>query len=228
MNQNIKNRLKRTAILCLLAFAIMGGITFYQIQNRMAQITPKPGQTIERPVSQIAGLNIGGPFNLIDHNGNEVTEKDYEDKHKLIYFGFTYCPAICPTELQKMVRVLKELGPAADDIQPLFITIDPERDTPEVMHEYVKLFQNENLIGLTGTQPQIDFVTRSYRIFATKVQEEGMQDYTVDHSSFTYLMSPDNKLMSIYRIKDSVDFMTQDILSRLPKNSDSDSDTEGT
>ncbi len=108
----------------------------------------------------------------------------------------------------------KDQPETAETIQPLFITVDPERDRVPVMKEYVSLF-HKRLVGLTGTQPQIDFVKKSYRIFATKVQDESANDYTVDHSSFIYLMGPDNTLMGMYRVSDTADYIYQDVLKRL-------------
>ncbi|MEZ5919339.1 MAG: SCO family protein [Alphaproteobacteria bacterium] len=152
---------------------------------------------------------------MTDHNGQRVSEKDFAGSYKLIYFGFTYCPAICPTELQKITRVMKALPEeAAAKIQPLFITVDPERDTVPVMKDYVSLF-DPRLIGLTGSRDDIDRTLDAYRIFATKVQEEGAEDYTMDHSSFIYLMSPDDRLISIYRIQDDAEMMRADILKIL-------------
>ena len=182
-----------------------------------ARTVTKDGKPSETAMP-MAGLNIGGAFSLTDHDGQAVTEKTYGDDYKLIYFGFTYCPAICPTELQKISRVMKAFEKnhpdVAKDIQPLFITVEPERDTVDVMREYVSLF-HPKLIGLTGTEPQIDFIKKGYRIFAAKVEDGDAQDYTVDHSSFIYFMGPDNQLISMYKVDDSADAVYQDIENRL-------------
>ena len=156
---------------------------------------------------------IGGPFSLTDHNGIARTERDFDQSYKLIYFGFTYCPAICPTELQKITAVMTMLPPPlANKIQPLFITVDPQRDTQEIMKNYVSLF-HEKIIGLTGTPEQIEQAKQAYRVYAKKVQDETLTDYTVDHSSYIYLMSPDNQLLGMYRTKDSA----QDLVSAIKK-----------
>ncbi len=217
MNPNIKKRLTRTLVLSLIALAIGAGVGYYQIKFESARVSKQGENTAQRP-APVAGLEIGGPFSLTDHNGQAVTEKTYEGQYKLIYFGFTYCPAICPTELQKVSRVMSALEKnnpeMAQNVQPLFITIDPERDTVEVMNQYVSLF-HPSLIGLTGTKPQIDFVTKSYRIFAKKVDDPEQQDYTMDHSSYLYLMGPKNTLVSIYRMDDTADYVYEDIAKRL-------------
>ena len=219
MNASIKKRLLRTALLSLLALGIGAGVGFYQLKFQNARVINKQSGT--SAPAPVAGLDIGGPFSLTDHTGTDVTEKTYDGQHKLIYFGFTFCPSICPTELQKVSRVMNALEknkPAlAETLTPLFITVDPDRDTVPVMKDYVSLF-HPKLQGLTGTQPQIDFITKSYRVFVRRV--EGVdthddEDYTMDHSSYLYLMSPDNTLAAIYRMDDSADAVYNDILARI-------------
>lgn len=162
----------------------------------------------------VAGASIGGPFSLVDHNGRAVSEKDFPG-WKLIYFGFTYCPAICPTELQKMAVVMKRLDPAtAEKITPIFVSVDPGRDTPEVLKGYVPMF-HPRLVGLTGSAEQVEAVKRAWRVYAAKVEDPGASDYTVDHSSFTYLMAPDGSLAALYKIQDKAEAMAEDIAARL-------------
>lgn len=221
MNPNIKKRLIRTAVLSAVALCIGAGVGYYQIKFEKARVTRQGENTSETPLP-VAGLEIGGPFSLTNQDGVAVTEKTYAGQYKLIYFGFTYCPAICPTELQKVSRVMNALEKnnpeMANDVQPLFITVDPQRDTVEVMQQYVGLF-HPKLAGLTGTQPQIDFITKSYRIFAKKVEDPAAPgDYTMDHSSYLYLMGPENTLVSIYRVDDSADDLYKDIVARLEAN----------
>ena len=216
MKAKIKNRLLRTFALAVVALAIGAGTAFYQVKFEQARVTQQ-GVSSEKPLP-VAGLELGGPFSLTDHTGKAVTEADYAGQHQLIYFGFTYCPAICPTELQKVSRVIKALEKnkpeLATKLQPLFITVDPERDTVEVMHDYVSLF-HPKLIGLTGTQPQIDFISKAYRIFARKVDDPTQNDYTMDHSSYLYLMGTDNELLGIYRMDDDADYIYDDVLKRI-------------
>ncbi|MCB1532071.1 MAG: SCO family protein [Alphaproteobacteria bacterium] len=203
MNTTIKKRLMRTVILCAIAMAIGVGAAYTELKSRHDNMPPP-----------VAGVSVGGPFALTDHTGKDVTQEAYAGQYKLIYFGFTYCPAICPTELQKITKVLNILGDEGDDIQPLFITIDPERDTVDTMRGYVSLF-HPRLIGLTGNRAQIDKVLANYRVFAQKVEDPENNDYTMDHSSFIYLMSPDDTLISIYRIQDDADYIAADIAKKL-------------
>ncbi len=214
MNPRIKKHLMRTIIFSLIALVIGAGVGWMQVQKQAADMNGNAAGT----AMPVAGLNIGGPFSLTDHTGAEVSEKTYAGQYKLIYFGFTYCPAICPTELQKISRVMsaleKDHSEAALNVQPLFISVDPERDSVAVMKEYVRLF-HPRLVGLTGTVPQVDFIKKHYRVFATKVEDETNQDYTVDHSSFIYLMGPNDELIGMYRMKDTPDQIYQGLIKRL-------------
>ena len=133
---------------------------------------------------------VGGPFTLVDQTGKSITDKDFRGKYMLIFFGYTYCPDVCPTELQVMMAALDTLGPRAAEVQPIFITIDPDRDTPEVMQSYVENF-GPSLVGLTGTAEQIAQVAKAYRVYYAKSGNTKTQDYLMDHSSIIYLMGPD-------------------------------------
>ncbi len=203
MNDDVKKRLTRSVVLALIALCVGVGIGFYQVSN-------PAGRSVVKMSAPMAGSLIGGGFSLVNHDGVPVDETAFAGRYKLIYFGFTYCPAICPTELQKITQVMKKLGADGDVIQPLFITIDPERDTAAVMKGYVGLF-HERLVGLTGSQAQVDKVLKDYRVYANKVQSEELSDYTMDHSSYIYLMNPEDQLLSIYSMDDDADYIVKDI-----------------
>ena len=164
--------------------------------------------------SSIVTPNFGGPFTLTDQTGKTVTEKDFEGRYRLIYFGFTFCPAICPTELAKMAETLKRLGEKAEKITPIFITIDPERDTKEAMAEYVTLF-HPRLIGLTGTPEQIAQAAKGYKVYYAKVEDPSLSEYTMDHSSYIYFMGPDNTLLALYKSGDTAEKIAADIEKKL-------------
>lgn len=190
--------------IALTLILIAAGITAPRFlhNNSSAQNTPN-----------LSGFSnkIGGEFYLTNHLGQAVSHDYFQDKYKIIYFGFTYCPAICPTELQKITAILKALPPEMlDNIAPLFITIDPDRDTVDVMHDYVSFF-HPNIIGLTGTTAQIAQTLDAFKIYATKVYNDDKTDYTMDHSSFIYVMGPDDRLLKIYRSQDTAQDMTKDI-----------------
>jgi protein SCO1/2 len=134
---------------------------------------------------------VGGPFSLVDQDGRRVTEKNFLGKYMLVFFGYTYCPDICPTELQVMSAALDQLGPEADRIQPIFVSIDPARDTPEVLKAYVANF-GPRLIGLTGSPEEIAAIAKAYRAYYAKAGNGSTAtDYLMDHSSIIYLMGPD-------------------------------------
>lgn len=138
---------------------------------------------------------VGGPFSLTDQDGKRVTEKDFLGKYMLVFFGYTYCPDVCPTELQVMTAALDQLGPAADKIQPVFVSIDPQRDTPEILKAYVGNF-GPRLMGLTGTADEIASVAKAYRVYYAKAgNSTSGSDYLMDHSSIIYLMGPDGRFI---------------------------------
>jgi cytochrome oxidase Cu insertion factor (SCO1/SenC/PrrC family) len=130
--------------------------------------------------------SVGGPFALVDHTGRRRTDADFRGKLLLVYFGFTYCPDICPTDLQAIGLALDRLGGAGDVVQPLFVTLDPERDTPAHLADYVPLF-HPRLVGLSGDVSAIRQAARAYKVYYAKVATAA-DDYTIDHSGFIYLM----------------------------------------
>ncbi len=136
---------------------------------------------------------IKGAFQLTDHHGTAVTNQTYQGRWVLIFFGFTHCEAICPRALARLSRVLEILGPLADQIQPLYITVDPERDTSEVMKAYLE-DRAPRFIGLTGSPAKIDEAKRAFRVFAQrKIDPEAPNGYTIPHTAITYVLSPDGK-----------------------------------
>jgi len=139
---------------------------------------------------------IGGPFALVDQHGKKVTDRDFRGRYMLIFFGFTHCPDICPAELQVISASLDELGPKAEEVVPIFVTLDPERDTPEVMADYVKNF-GSRFVGLTGSPEDIAEAAKAYRVAFSKFQEDKTKnDYSIDHSALAYLMGKDGEYIT--------------------------------
>jgi protein SCO1 len=138
---------------------------------------------------------IGGPFSLVDDTGVPVTENALAGKPYTIYFGYTYCPEVCPTTLLDLSRWIKKLGTEADKLNYVFVTIDPERDTPQLMHAYLSSF-NKRIRGFSGTPEQIAQIAREYRVYYKKIPTED-GGYVMDHSSIIYLMGPDGKFTSM-------------------------------
>lgn len=142
---------------------------------------------------------IGGPFQLTDENGQTVTEKSLQGRPTLIFFGFTRCPDVCPTALFEISEVLRAMGKDADRVNAYFISVDPERDTPQAMKDYVSSF-DPHLKGLIGTPDQVAKVISAYRVYARKVPlKDG--DYTMDHTALTYLMDRDGRFVKPFNLK---------------------------
>jgi protein SCO1/2 len=149
------------------------------------------------PVSQAVAA-VGGPFRLEDQNGKAVTDADMKGKPFLVFFGYTHCPDVCPTTLFDMSQLMKALGPDADRTNALFITVDPERDTQQVMKDYLSNF-DPHLRGLTGDRAAIDAAIKAYRVYAKKVPlEKG--DYTMDHTAVVYLMDKNGRFVAPFDV----------------------------
>lgn len=177
--------MRRTGLLIIILAFFLAGLTF-ALWMRGAQ-SP---QQAAAPVETSGKALIGGPFQLVDHEGRTVTDENFRGKLMLVFFGFTNCPDICPTELQTMTAALEKLGADAEKVVPILISVDPARDTPEKMAAFVKDF-DPRIVGLTGTPEQVEKAAKAYRVFYRKApQAEGANpdDYMMDHSAFTYLM----------------------------------------
>ncbi len=137
---------------------------------------------------------IGGPFSLSNTDGKRVTDRDFRGKLMLVFFGYTHCPDVCPTEMQNMADVMAKLGPDAKQVAPIFISVDPVRDTPQALSDYVKNF-SPLIAGLTGTQDEVASAGKAYRVYFRKA-DGGSENYTVDHSVFVYLMDRDGNYLT--------------------------------
>ncbi len=180
----------------------------------LAGVPPMP-ETANAAVPQVAGVQPGGAFSLIDETGKPVTEKSWPGKYKLVFFGFTHCPDICPAGLSKLAALMQSYDPKGDKLVPLFITVDPTRDTPAAMADYTSKF-SPVIVGLTGSEEQIKAVENAYKVYAAKRPDpapahaghEGMDmgaDYGVDHSAYIYLMTPDDQLLEVFAADETAD-----------------------
>lgn len=142
---------------------------------------------------------VGGPFALVDQDGKRVTDQDLKGKPFLVFFGFTHCPDVCPTTLFETSEVLERLKEKGKSINVLFVTVDPERDTPEVMKSYIASF-NAGIRGLTGDRAAVDGMIKAYRVYARKVPTQG-DDYTMDHTAVVYLMDKDGRFVAPVNMK---------------------------
>ena len=160
------------------------------------------------------GVTIGGPFTLLTPDGTTVTDRTYRGKWLLVYFGYTFCPNSCPTTLLEVATALKKLGPHALQVQPLFITVDPERDTPKVMQQYTASF-DPRIVGLTGTQQQIAAAAQEYGVYYLRQPSgPGADDYVMDHSTYLYIMDPQGKFVRAFDTNTSGDRIA-DVLREL-------------
>ncbi|HWX89300.1 MAG TPA: SCO family protein [Rhizomicrobium sp.] len=187
----------------LLTAALAGGLLWHE-----SETVPGLGRSV------ITGqADVGGPFRLTDQNGKAVSDADFRGRYMLIYFGYSFCPDVCPTTLGVMAQALDRLGGESRRVTPIFITIDPERDTPQVLGDYMKAF-GPNFVGLTGSAAAIKDVEKKYRVYAVKKPlEKGA--YGMDHSSVLYLMGPDGKMISFYDEAISPDDLAKDLRQKI-------------
>ncbi|MBC8339120.1 MAG: SCO family protein [Rhodospirillales bacterium] len=176
---------RRLMILALLAALAVSGAALWTLNRSVPVANPS--------------VNIGGPFRLVDHHAKPVTEADFRGRHMLVFFGYTYCPDVCPTAMQTVSEALDMLGKEAGNIRPVFISVDPDRDTPDVLKDFVANF-HPSLTGLTGTPEQIKEVANAFRVYFGKVKPEGAEadEYLMNHTAGVYLMGPDGKFLTLF------------------------------
>ena len=189
----------------LLAAALVGGVLWYEGNQ-----VPRLGQVVSTGTT-----DVGGPFKLVDQNGKIRTDADFRGRYMLIYFGYSFCPDVCPTTLSVMAQALDTLKDKR--VTPVFITIDPERDTPKVLADYMKAF-GPDFVGLTGSVQAIKDVEKAYRVYALKKPidpNNPKRGYGMDHSSVLYLMGPDGKLISFYDEAISPENLAKELKSKI-------------
>ena len=189
-------------MIAMIAVVAVAGVAIWRITQ--AGMGPVAGAS--------SGVNIGGPFTLTDQTGATVSDKTYGGFYRLIYFGYTFCPDACPTELGVMAQAMETMGPAGQKVQPIFITIDPDRDTVQQLKTYVPLF-DKRLVGLTGTPQQIAAVAKEYKVYYAKADQPGVdtKSYGMNHSSFVYLMDPNGKFLTVFSSDTDSDKMAAEI-----------------
>jgi protein SCO1 len=154
-------------------------------------------------------------------DGTVVTDRTFRGHWMLVYFGYTHCPDVCPTTLLSFAKALEKLGPLAANVEPIFVTLDPERDTPEVIGEFTKAF-DPRIVGLTGKASEIAAIAKDYRVFFKKVKNDDGDDYALEHSSYVYLMSPTGRYVTLFsrdQIEASDEFATRlrELLAESPQ-----------
>jgi cytochrome oxidase Cu insertion factor (SCO1/SenC/PrrC family) len=191
-------------------WALIFGNTINQLERKAGFLPPS---VVDQAV---VGVSLGGPFRLTDAvTGKTVTDRSFPGKWLLLYFGYSFCPDVCPTDLQKIVAALGQMGEVADEVVPILITVDPARDTPEALARYVRLF-SPRLIGLTGDQKAIDSASHEFRVFVQKVPGATADaPYSVNHSAFIYLLNPGGQLAGLYPPDASAKTLSQALLKTL-------------
>ena len=180
-----------TRVVLLLSAFVAGLVLFAAIIFLVAG--RNPGAMVPQPAS------IGGPFRLVNQDGKASTEQDFKGKPFLVFFGFTHCPDVCPTALFEVSEVFRHLGKDADGARAVFITVDPERDTPEKLKEYMSSF-DPHLSALTGDAAGIAAVIKNYRVYSKKVPLVG-NEYTMDHTAIVYLMDKEGRFVAPFNLK---------------------------
>jgi protein SCO1 len=195
---------KLTLIISLLFVAVVVGSFLWRAGNQV----PALGRTLA--TGQIA---VGGPYALTDQDGRPRSSSSFHGKYQLIYFGYSFCPDVCPTTLALMAAALEKLGADKNHIVPIFITIDPKRDTPPVLKKYMAAF-GPGFVGLTGTPEEIGRVEKEFHVYAKKHPLPG-GNYSMDHSSVIYLLGPDGKLAGYFDEAVSPDDLARDIQKKI-------------
>ena len=169
------------------------------------------GRGVDLSVPQVA--KIGGPFRLTDHDGRVLTDQDMKGRTFLVFFGFTHCPDICPTALFEISEIFRKLGAGGENVRALFITVDPERDTPKALKDYVSNFDSR-IIGVTGDPDEIAAAVKAYRGYFKKVPlADG--GYTMDHTAIIYLMGKQGQFISPFSLRRTTDAAAADLRKHL-------------
>ena len=173
-----------------------------------------PNQAV-RIVEDMSAVSVGGPFEMVDHRGETVTEQALEGRFALIYFGYTGCPDVCPTELNTMAGAIDALATEdAARVLPVVVSVDPARDTVAVLRDYVAAF-HPRMIGLTGSAAQVTAMKKTYRVYSRALDADDDGFYFVDHSTFIFLMGPDGRFIEIMRPQLSIDEMADRLRARV-------------
>jgi protein SCO1/2 len=193
---------ERGSRIALLLAAFLAGLVLFF--GAILLVTGRPPVPIGSAIAA-----VGGPFHLVDQNGKLVSDQDFKGHPFLVFFGFTHCPDICPTTLFEISEVMRKLGPDADRTGAIFITVDPERDTPATIKDYLSNF-DPHMRGLTGDQTAVNAAIKAYRVYAKKVPlPDG--DYTMDHTAVVYLMDKDGHFVAPFNLKRTPEAAADDL-----------------
>jgi protein SCO1/2 len=209
MARNLSGRASRAGALAnsrrfILAAALLGGLV---IMSAGILLVLAHRDAPRGAAGTLLASAIGGPFRLVDQNGKTVTDTDLKGKWSLVYFGYTHCPDACPTALNDIAIALDQLGPKREAVRSVFITVDPERDTPEVLKDYVASF-DAPILALSGSPEEIARAAKAYRVYYAKHPEPG-GDYSMDHSSVIYVMDPEGRFTASFTHQSTPEEITE-------------------
>ena len=216
--------MKRPPLIVLFAFVVVGLVAAGALW-RLGDMRPQSGPVTTVTDDTAPVTEFGGPFSLTDQDGMRRTDAEFRGKYMLIFFGYTYCPDVCPTTLAVEAEALDQIGERAGRIVPIFITVDPGRDTPEKLKSYLSAFDAQppssrpNFVGLTGTAEEIEQAADAYEVFYQAHLDGrfgGAEDYSVDHTGNVYLMSPEGKFVAYYSQGISPDELAADLMMKIP------------
>jgi cytochrome oxidase Cu insertion factor (SCO1/SenC/PrrC family) len=216
--------MKRPPLIVLFAFVVVGLMAAGALW-RLGDMPQQSGPVTTVAEDAASVDTFGGPFTLTDQDGMRRTDAEFRGKYMLIFFGYTFCPDVCPTTLAVEAEALDKIGERASRIVPIFITVDPKRDTSEKLKSYLSAFDAQppsarpNFIGLTGTDEEIEKVADAYEVYYRAHLDGrfgGAEDYSVDHTGNVYLMSPEGKFVAYYSQGISPDELTADLMMKIP------------
>ncbi|MBV6633022.1 MAG: SCO family protein [Alphaproteobacteria bacterium] len=189
--------------LCAITLVVVSAATYLLTQ---------PGQGTDRPSGAVATtVQIGGDFTLVNTEGETVTSADFDGLYRVMFFGFVHCPDFCPTKLYQISQTLDRLPPeVVERIAPIFVTVDPARDTPEVLRDYLNTL-DDRFEGLSGTEEQIAATAKAFRVYYQKAPSDDPDFYNVDHSTFTYVMDPQNRFIDVISYDTPIEAMVRKI-----------------
>ncbi len=200
--------MRRSVIFLMFALALALAASAYLWRLGDEQEAARQGLVSSQ---EVTAVTIGGPFSLIDQDGMRRSEQDFRGRFMLVFFGYTYCPDVCPTSLAVIAATLERLGPDADRLTPVMISVDPARDTPEILKSYLAAF-SPRFVGLTGTEAEIAAAAKAFRVYYNPTPNEAG---TLDHSSVIYLMDADGGFVANYSLQTPPDDMAEDIKAKL-------------
>lgn len=196
----------RIALFLLMLVMMIGSFVAFMTLTKKPEVNPFS----KKEVTHTGTPAIGGAFTLTNQSGKTVSDADFRGKYMLVYFGYTFCPDVCPADLLTISSAMQALGEDADKIAPVFISVDPERDTVEQLHTYMQNF-DPRITALTGSREDIAKVATEYKVYYQKVENQGLADYLIDHTAITYLMDKDGKFLTHFSHATSTDAMVKKI-----------------